>query len=79
MKKSYFVPHPSFHFEYISYFYILIFLFMKKNIFTTTIFLLTSSYLILHTSFSIATEKVPFTKEQTRTIDSLRQVLKTSV
>ncbi|MFA6924197.1 MAG: AraC family transcriptional regulator [Bacteroidales bacterium] len=50
---------------------------MKRIVFTTAVIL--TSYLILHTSFSIATEKVPFTKEQTRTIDSLRQVLKTSV
>ncbi|MDD5571253.1 MAG: AraC family transcriptional regulator [Bacteroidales bacterium] len=48
---------------------------MKKNIFITTIFLLTS-YLILLTSVSLATEKKPLTKEQTKTIDSLKQVLR---
>ncbi|MDD5571698.1 MAG: AraC family transcriptional regulator [Bacteroidales bacterium] len=49
---------------------------MKKDIFII-LFLLTS-YLQLHTSFSFAAEKEPLTKEQTKTIDSLKQLLKIS-
>ncbi|MFA6923152.1 MAG: tetratricopeptide repeat protein [Bacteroidales bacterium] len=48
---------------------------MRKII--SAIFILTS-YFILHSSFSFAAENTPLTKKQLHTIDSLKQVLKTT-